>query len=413
MNDTELYRQILGIESPWYVTSVELKLADEALYVHLAYDDRTAQWQCPRCSVVCDVYDHRDQRIWRHLDSCQLKTYITASLPRVSCKEHGVHTVKVPWADPSSRFTRLFERFAISVLLATQVQRKAAQLIRLSSGQVHDIMHRAVSRGMNLRSDYEQIFHLTLDEKSYKRGHEYVSVLADPDGKRIIDIADKRTSKVAAELIADSLTVPQRKAVKSVTMDMWEAFMLAVAEKLPEADIVHDRFHIAKYLNKAVDDTRRDENRELTKQKDDTLRKSKYLWLRAPEKMTEKQRQAFEKLKGLEIDTPKVWSFKESFREFFMCKTVLEAQTFFYTWYEAALILENKHLTKVAQMLNRHIDGLLAYVKHKVTNASAEGINSLIQQVNSNAKGFRQFDNFRIAVLFFLGKLELYPHESS
>lgn len=369
MNDTELYRQILGIESPWFVTSVELKLEEEALYVHLAYNVKTALWKCPTCSVACDVYDHRAQRIWRHLDSCQLKTYITASLPRVCCKEHGIHTVQVPWSEPNSRFTQLFERFAISVLQATQVQSKAAQLLRLTPSQVHDLMHRAVSRGMARRNTEEQIHHLTLDEKSYKHGHHYVSVLGDPTGKRVIDIVENRTTDDAEELITKSLTSSQREHVESVTMDMWEAFMLATAKKLPMAEIVHDRFHIAKYLNEAVDKTRRDENRELIKRKDDTLKKSKYLWLRAPEKLTEKQCNAFAKLKNLEIDTAKVWSFKENFREFFKCENVLEAHNFFFTWYEAALLLQNKHLTKVAHMLNRHINGLLAYVKHKVTNA--------------------------------------------
>jgi transposase len=91
---------------------------------------------------------------------------------------------------------------------------------------------------------------------------------------------------------------------------------------------------------------------------------------------------------------------------------VIEAQTFFFNWYGAALLLKNRHLTKVAQMLNRRMNGLLAYVRHRVTNASAEGLNSLIRQIKSNAKGFRRFVNFRIAVLFFLGKLDLSPQTS-
>jgi len=411
MNDTELYRQILGINSPWYVSSVELKLEEESIYVHLSYE-AGARMVCPECSAACDVYDHRRKRTWRHLDSCQLKTYITASLPRVTCKEHGIHTVRVAWSEPNSRFTMLFERFAIDILQATRVQSKSAHILRLNPGQIHDLMYRAVSRGLSRRSEDEEIQHLTIDEKSYKHGHHYATVLGDPSKQRVIDIVQKRTQESTEKLIDSALSDSQRQQVQSVTIDMWEAFMNAIKAKLPHADIVHDRFHIAKYLNKAVDDTRRDEHRQKLKQKDDTLSRTKYLWLTSIKRMTQKQRLIFDKLQLLELDTAKAWALKESFREFFTCQTVSQAHTFFNTWYQAAVMLNNKYLAKVAQMLIKHIDGLLAYIKHKVTNASAEGLNSLIQQVNSNAKGYRQFHNFRIAILFFLGKLDLYPYTS-
>ena len=412
MKDTELYTQILGISSPWHVANIEMKMEEESIFIHLAYDNNLTLWPCPECGASCKIYDNREPRTWRHLDSCQLKTFITASLPRVSCKEHGVRTVRVPWSEPNSRFTCLFEHLAILMLQSTQVQSKAAVLLRLSPGQVHDIMHRAVSRGLSRRNTGEEIAHLSLDEKSFRQGHRYVSVLGDPKSKRVLDIIEKRTQEITEKLLRESLTHSQRTKVKSVSMDMWPAFMQAVKSKLPTADIVHDRFHVMKYLNVAVDNTRRSESRKLAKREDSSLKRSKYLWLCAPEKMTEKQCKAFERLMDLDLDTAKVWAFKESFRHFFQCNTVIEAQTFFFKWYEAALLLKNIHLTKVAQMLNRHIDGLLAYVRHKVTNASAEGLNSLIQQIKSNAKGFRRFENFRVAILFFLGKLDLSPQTS-
>lgn len=107
-----------------------------------------------------------------------------------------------------------------------------------------------------------------------------------------------------------------------------------------------------------------------------------------------------------------MWAFKESFRTFFSCQTESDAKSFFDTWYGAALALGNTHLTKVAQMLNAHLDGLLAYIRHRVTNALAEAINGQIQRIKSNARGFRKFKNFRIAILFYLGKLDLYPQRS-
>lgn len=169
---------------------------------------------------------------------------------------------------------------------------------------------------------------------------------------------------------------------------------------------------MSSYLNEAVDKTRRSENKRLIQQQDTTLSRSKYLWLRSPEQMTDKQKMAFASLSGLELETAKVWAFKENFRQFFSCHTQYGARSFFVRWYEAALVLDNPHLTKVAEMLQRHLPGLLAYVRHHMTNGMAEGLNGQIQLIKANARGYRQFANFRVAILFFLGKLDMYPHKS-
>ncbi len=411
MQDTELYRQILGLEAPWSVERVELDLPKQSVFLYLSYEPKT-QWHCPDCQKPVPVYDHREPRQWRHLDSCQLQTFLVASLPRVECKEHGVQTVKTTWSSPNSRFTHLFERFALDILRATKVQSQAAQLLRLSAGQIHDIMHRAVSRGLQRRNQEALHPHLGLDEKSFQKGHKYVTVLSDPISRSVLEVVEGRDKEAVQSLLKGSLTQKQRKQVQSVSMDMWHAFMSSREEVLPQADTVHDRFHIASYLNEAVDLTRRGEQKQLSQQKDTTLSRTKYLWLRSPEMMTETQKMTFASLSGLELETAKVWAFKENFRQFFSCHTEYGAKSFFARWYEAALVLGNRHLTKVAEMLQRHLPGLLSYIRHRVTNGIAESLNSQIQLLKTNARGYRQVANFRVAILFFLGKLDIYPHKT-
>jgi transposase len=412
MNDTELYRTLLGVEAPWFVANVELNLEDEAVYVTLDFDGRTANFDCPECRKQANLYDRRETRTWRHLDSCQFKTYLRASIPRVCCKMHGILTAPVFWAEPGSHYTKMFEHLALRVLQATQVQARAAHLLRLTPGQIHDMMQRAVTRGLQRRDTSQTLEQLSIDEKSFQEGHKYVTILSDPLEKRVLDLVEGRTQEATEELLKSSLTLQQRENVASVSMDMWPAFMNARETLLPKADTVHDRYHIAAYLNEAVDKTRRAENRELTRLEDSTLHKSKYLWLRSDENMTDKQRSALAALTCLELETAKVWAFKESFRQFFGCQTEYGARSFFYAWRDAAFALGNVHLTKVAQMLDRHLEGLAAYIRHRVTNATAEGLNAQIQQIKSNAKGFRKWENFRVAILFFLGKLDLYPQET-
>lgn len=412
MNDTELYSNILGIVDPWKVVNVKINIDDETIFVFLNFDGPSANFYCPICNELSNFYDRNEVRQWRHLDSCQFQTYIVASIPRVQCRKHGVKTVNVFWAEPMSRFTRMFEEFAISMLRATQVQARAAKMLRLSPGQIHDIMERAVERGMQRRDTNANIEHLSVDEKSFQRGHNYITVLSDPVDKRVLDISEGRKQEDVEGLMKTSITSQQRDHVRSVSMDMWTAFMNASKKVFPNADTVHDRFHISSYLNKAVDMTRRSEHRRLTSQKDDRLNKTKYLWLRSDATLTEKQRTALAALINLELETAKVWAFKESFRQFFDCTTELEGLTFFNYWYEAVLVLENRYLTPVAEMLKSHLAGLLAYIRHGVTNAAAEGLNAQIQQIKSNAKGFGKWNSFRVAILFHLGKLDMSPHKT-
>jgi transposase len=411
MQDIDLYRQLLGVTAPWTVSHVSLNIEEVAVYVYLT-ESAEASWCCPTCGVPATVYDHREERTWRHLDSCQFQTYLVASVPRVCCPTHGVLTADVPWSVPHSRFTLLFERFAIDILRATQVQGKTAALLRLTSSQVHDLMARAVARGLSRRNTEEVIEHLTLDEKSFQHGHQYLTVLGDADRGRVLDVTETRTKEATATLLTETLTADQRHGVQSISMDMWEAFMTAAQTAVPKADIVHDRFHIAQYLNAAVDQTRRAEHKMLLKQEDTTLKDSKYLWLKGPERFTEKQQDRFAVLRDQDLATAKVWSFKETFRAFFSCPSASEGHLFFTQWYDEAVALGNKPLTKVADMLKNHLPGLLAYLRHRTTNAIAEGMNSAIQHIKACAHGFRRFASYRIAILFFLGKLELYPQKT-
>jgi len=90
MEDRELYRRILGIESPWSVSSVDLQLTPKEVHIYLAHEELPT-WPCAECATPSKLYDHQPERQWRHLDTCQYRTILHADPPRSQCPTHGIN----------------------------------------------------------------------------------------------------------------------------------------------------------------------------------------------------------------------------------------------------------------------------------------------------------------------------------
>lgn len=400
------YSLLLGLIPPWAVVDVDLNMAGRRVEIEVQWPSGH-QVECAECSRSCSIKDHREERRWRHLDTMQFQTIIKSRIPRSACPEHGVKTINVPWAGPNARFTLLFERLAIDVMIAAKSIKEAAKLLGLSWDQVHHIQARAVERGL-ARRDLDEIKHVGIDEKSFLKGHKYASLMTDIDGERVLDVVEGRTLDAANELWA-KLPEEVRGGIDAVAMDMWDAFMTATRENAPQAEIVHDKFHISKYLNTAVDKVRRAEHKELTANGDETLKGMKYTFLKNPENMNDKEKVRFNELRMDRLKAGRAWSIKETFAEFWTYTYQASAEKFFKRWYWWATHSRLKPMIDVAKTLNRHLPNILTYLRHQITNAITEGFNSKIQSIKANARGYRNFANYRIAILFYCGKLSLYP----
>lgn len=402
------YGLLLGISSPWEVR--EAKLYVEGRKVDIEVEHGASQpVRCPQCQRECARHDRAPERTWRHLDVMQFTTQIRARLPRCACPEHGVVTLVPPWAEPGSRFTLLFEAFAVQVLVASSSLTQAAELLRLDWDGVQRIMDRAVARGLVLRST-DAVRHVALDEKSFGRGHDYVSIMVDHNPPRVLEVVPERTTQAALALW-ESLPETQRHKVEAASMDMGASFASATRQAAPQAKIVHDRFHVSQYLNEAVNQVRRAEHKRLSAIGDNSLAGTKFDWLRGD--MPEGERALkFEDLCERELKTAKAWMWKELFVEFWQQPDAIRGLAFFKDWRKQVMRSRIEPLKKVARMLERHLDGLLNYFDHRITNAIAEGFNSRIQAIKAAARGFRSFKNYRTRILFFCGKLDLAPSVS-
>ncbi len=409
MQDFQLYQQILGLTEPWRVDQVTLKVAAREVEVRVGSADTL--WGCPECQQRMQVHDYEERR-WRHLDSCQFQTCIVARVPVVRCAVHGTQTVAVPWAERYARFTRLFERLAIDVMLECSIT-GACTILGVSWDEADGIKQRAVRRGL-ARKEPAVMARLCVDEKGMGRGQQYLTIVAQvTTDQTTVEYVEEGRSQASLDPFWEGLTTGQLAGVAAVAMDMWEPYLCSTLAHLPGAadKIVHDPFHLVKYLNEAVNEVRLGEHRRLQAAGDDTLKGTRQWWLYGFENVPAQHGPRFELIRALNLQTARAWGLKEVFRSFWLCADVKHARRYFSQWYGWAMRSRLEPVKKVARMCKRHLANLLTFFVHRLTNGPIEGLNNKIQGLIKKAYGYRNKARFKADIFFHLGGLDLYPSQ--
>lgn len=376
MRDKDLYAQILGIKSPWQVSSVELALSDGEVTVHVERE-AGATLCCPSCGQVSPGYDSRLRR-WRRLDTCQYKTILVADVPRVKCTEHGVVTVSVPWAEPGSGYTAMFEALVIDWLKEASIS-AVSRLMGLSWNAIDGIMQRAVRRGLSCRQELSPM-QIGVDETAFRKRHEYVTIVSDQKEGTVLYVGEER-KKATLKVWYASLRQAQREAIESVSMDMLPVFINAALESLPEAEEKNafDKFHVAKHLGEAVDKVCRQEHKALMSEGYEDLKGSKYDWLYNPDNMSRKQNRRYKALRDSTLKTASAWAIKELAMSL---------------WHYVSKTWARKGWE---QWLNWAVRSRL------------DPIREVAKTIKIRSRGFRNKERFANAIYFYLGGLDLYP----
>jgi transposase len=407
MDDKKLYAAILGLTPPWGVEKVDLRLAQGEVHIWVALPEKE-YWVCPECHQRAPIKDHRE-RIWRHLDTCQYRTLVHARVPRLNCPTHGVKQLPVPWAESGSRFTALFEALVIDWLRQAPISAVAKQL-GLTWDQVSGIQERAVRRGL-ARRELEPVVHMGIDETAFQRRHEYVTVVSDLDGSRVLFVADGR-KRESLDGFWSELKPEHLGAIEAVAMDMWAPYIGSVMSAVPDAasKIVFDKFHVAMHLNEAVDRVRRQEHRALMELGIDRLKGTKHTWLRNPASFSLGAWRSFlATIRTSTLKTARAWRLKEDFMAIYDYQYLGVAQRHYEAWKSWAMRSRLEPIKRVARMIVSHWDNIKTYFTHRLTNAGSESMNSKIQRVKAMARGYRNRQRFRDAIYFHCGGLDLYP----
>ena len=407
MDDTELFAKLLGIAAPWRVTRVTVNVPAERIDVWVEETAGT-KFPCPTCRTPAAVYDHTPEQVWRHLDTCQCQTFVHARLPRTACPVDGVKQVPAPWAEARSQYTRLFEARVLATCRECDVS-GVVRLLATSWDATWGALTRAVARGL-ARKARRVPARLGIDEKAIRKGHHYETVVVDLDTGTVEAVLDERT-QASLEAYYRQFTEEELATIEAIAMDMWEPYVLATHACVPGAatKIVFDKYHAVRTVTAAVDEVRRTEHQALRAQKDERLTGTKYLWLWNAENVPEWRRAEFDALKGAALKTGRAWAIKEALRGFWGYTYPKCAAKYFAAWYFWATHSRLAPVIKAAKTLQRHLPNLLTYIRHGITNATSEGINSKIQTLKQMACGYRNREHYKTAILFHCGGLDVAP----
>jgi transposase len=411
----KVFQQILALGDAWRVSSVDYVEKEGRVLIHIEDTPRVWDGQCcPDCACRrISGYDHAPERRWRHLNVCQLESEIVCALPRGQCQEcRKVFTVRAPWEGRSRGFTQEFEAFALTLMREMPVA-KAGEILGADDQRLWRMLFAHVGAAWAALS-WEQVVWVGADEMNRKKGHNYLTVFVDLEAKRVLLAVEGKDAGVwerfAQQLLAHN---GHPKAITQVAIDMSPAYIKGVQDHLGNATIVYDKYHVVSAVVKAVEEVRRAETRQDAAARV-ALEKTHWLWRKNPERWTEREAARWEQLRAKPLVTGLAYAMRLELQRAYASRTVTEARRRFAAWCawvrtEAEALTSGllEPMRQAADMVSRHLEGILGHWKAGLTTAFLEGLNSLFSATKRKARGYRSSE-YQVAMLYFVaGKLEI------
>lgn len=401
-NYESMFAQSIGVVKPWHIERTEFD--EEKREVHVMVTaSKTAKYPCPECGELCERYDDEEQeRTWRHGDVVFFPCFVHCRRPRIKCKEHGIHVVTAPWARPHSRYTLLFESYTMLLVGAMPVE-NARKLLRISHTAVTKILRYWVYKAVN-EDDLSKVRAICIDETSFKRGQSYVTVVSDATARRVIYVDEGRG---AENVEAFSFQLMKKggdcERIRQVACDMSASYASGVEMCFPKATVTIDKFHVKQLMLKAMDQVRREEQGKTYSRRRDSGKKL----LMIPEgRMTEQQALKLQTLSKEFPKTGRAFRMVQGLDTMYCCDSYEDGKIVFnklVNWLRRSRL---EPMKQVANTLKKYRQQILSYFFYRLTNAIAEGINSMIQSAKRRARGFRTIEGYVAAIYLAVGKLK-------
>lgn len=365
--------------------------------------DRRFLPRCGRCGHPGKYRDTRPERKFRHVPLWGIPVLLFYSPRRVLCRHcRGIYVESIPWAAGKRRLTKAFACY-----LATWARLlpwlEVARLFRCSWGTVAAAVDFVVTYGLENR-DLAGITHIGIDELSRRKGHQYLTNVYDLKAKRLIWSGEGRSEETLREFF-DFFGEQRAKQLRGICCDIWMPYINVIEEKAPNAILVFDKFHIIRHLMDAVDQVRRDEVHEKGKQHKELIKRTRYLWLKNPWNLTDKQKARLGALEKLNLKINRAYLLKEAFRDFWSYSKPAWAAKYMQKWFWWATHSRLKPMRDFAWFLRRNEENILSYFTLPIDNGSVEGLNNKAKVVSHRAYGFRSAKTYILNLYHCLGGL--------
>jgi len=376
------------------VLSVRFELGD--LIVEAAPWGRS---RCSRCGRKCPRYDRLQTRRWRDLDAQGRRVYLEAALWRVECRHCGIHVEGVTWAEPKSGFTRRFEE-----LVAWKAQRQDKTSIqtemRIAWRTVGAIIERVVRR-RRASIDWTTLRAISVDELSYRKGQHYVTLVANLETGRIIWSKEGRSEATLTAFFGE-IGVEACAGIRHAAIDMSAGYENAIANCLPNATIVFDRFHVQQLASKAVDEVRREQWQQMRRKDPDegrAIKKTRWALLKRPWNVTPKQNETLSAVARTNAPLYRAYLLKESLAGIYD-RLLLPgwARRRIGEWLAWASRSRLAPFVRFARTVRKHLEGILAFFQTGYTTSLSEGLNTKARLATRQAFGFHSADAVRAMI---------------
>jgi transposase len=404
MRLTTVLRRLLGVtkmsvESAWFGRDGSLAVCVRP---------RWRRSRCGECGRKAPRYDRRPLRRWRHLPWGRTSVELLYEPWRVACGRCGVRVEQVPWASRASRFSFAFEELAAYLSQVTDRTQVCRQL-GISWATVGSIVERVVAR----RLDPERLSGLRrigIDEFSYRKRHHYLTVVVDHDRRRVVWAGDGRKAETVAEFF-DVLGSEGCQAIQTVTIDLAAAYVKGVRETLPDAEIVFDRFHVQRLASDALDEVRRSLVRELAPDPEAAraVKRTRFVLLKNPWNLTRSRRRKLSEVQRSNQQLYRAYLLKETLAQALDYRQPWRAQRALHAWLAWASRSRLQPFVRAARTIRKHLAGIVAYVRTRLTNGLTEGLNGKIRVITRRAYGFHSPQALTAMILLCCGGVQLDP----
>ena len=419
MTPEKLFHELLGLGMSWEVRGCEFDR--ESGVVKLEIAETKQLWdgeRSPEFGARVSCYDHTEEMIWRHLNVFEHKCEIRCRLPRGKCSQSGkVYRVRPPWEGLSKHFSKGFEAMVLLLMREMPVA-AVARMVGESDTRLWRMLKAHVAEAYP-QSDWSGVECVGCDEMSVRRGHHYVSVFCDLIGKRVLFAVagkDKRVWEAFAKEFGEHHG--KVSSIRELSMDMSCAYITGARESIGEqAKIVFDKYHVIAHANAAVDAVRRNEMRLGKADVREGLKETRWIWLKNPENLTDKQKAKYHRIDRENLATAKAYQMRLTLQDIYEIPHPGIAKRKFLAWCRWVRRVAKKYYSLIflkmlqcARMIEGHLPGILGHWENNTTNAFLEGLNSVFSAVKRKARGFRSTDNLISMLYFTAAKLRIPAH---